>query len=53
MDAILIDTHLDTRINRCILMNVIVPKARIRTRSMGREREVRKTAGSSTYYDDG
>ena len=26
MDAILTDTHLDTRINRCILINVIAPK---------------------------
>ena len=26
MDAILTDSHLDTRIKTCILMNVIVPK---------------------------
>ena len=26
MDAILTDSHLDTRIKRCILINVIVPK---------------------------
>ena len=26
MDAILTDTHLDSRIERCILVNVIVPK---------------------------
>ena len=26
MDAILTDSHLDTRIKICILMNVIVPK---------------------------
>ena len=26
MDAILTDSHLDTRIERCILINVIVPK---------------------------
>ena len=26
MGAILTDSHLDTRIRRCILMNVIVPK---------------------------
>ena len=26
MDAILADSHLDTRINRCIRMNLIVPK---------------------------
>ena len=26
MDTILTDSHLDTRIKRCILMNVIVPK---------------------------
>ena len=26
MDAILTDSHLDTRIKRCVLMNVIVPK---------------------------
>ena len=25
MDAILTDSHLDTRIERCILMNAIVP----------------------------
>ena len=26
MDAVLSDTHLDTRITLCILINVIVPK---------------------------
>ena len=26
MDAILTDPHLDTKIKRCILMNVILPK---------------------------
>ena len=26
MDTILTDSHLDTKIKRCILMNVIVPK---------------------------
>ena len=26
MDAILTDSHLDPRIKRCVLMNVIVPK---------------------------
>ena len=26
MDAISSDSHLDTKINRCILINVIVPK---------------------------
>ena len=26
MDAILTDSHLDTRITSCILVNVIVPK---------------------------
>ena len=46
MDAIPTDSHLDTRIKRCILMNVIVPICR---RSMGNDGEVRKTAGNSTY----
>ena len=46
MDVILTDPHLDTRIKICILMNVIVPKVTV-CRSMGREREVRKTTGNS------
>ncbi|MEP2874451.1 MAG: reverse transcriptase domain-containing protein [Hyphomicrobiales bacterium] len=45
MDAILTDSNLDTRIKRCNLMNA---KARICWRSMGRERETRKTVGNST-----
>ena len=48
MHAFLIDSHLDTMIKRCILMNDIVPKLRVCRRSMGRGREVRKTAGNST-----
>ena len=51
MDAILTDSHLDTRIKRCILMNVIVPKLQyVRHIYMGREREVRKTIGIYTDY---
>ena len=48
MDAILTDSHLDTRIKSCILINVMCAKATICRRSMGREREVGKTAGSNT-----
>ena len=50
MDAILTDSHLDTGIRICILMNVIYcgTKARIGRKSMGREREVRKTVGNDT-----
>ena len=51
VDAILTDSHLDTIINRikiCILMNCDCAKARMCGRSMGREREVVKTAGNST-----
>ena len=47
MDAILTDPHLDTRIKICILINVICTKLRVRRRSMGRERDVRKTTGNS------
>ena len=48
MDAILTDSHLDTRNKICILLNVIVPKLyRMCRRSVGREREARKTAGNS------
>ena len=45
MDALLTDSHLDTRIKRCILMSVIVPKAKVCRRSMGRDHDVRKTTG--------
>ena len=45
-DAILTDSHLDTRIKLCILMNVNVPKLEY-PGSMGREGEVGKTAGNS------
>ena len=50
MDATLTDSHLDTinRIKICILMNCDCAKARMCGRSMGREREVVKTAGNST-----
>ena len=51
MDAILTDLHLDARISTCILMNVIVPKSRVRNRIMEREREGRKTAGNSSTGD--
>ena len=48
MDAILTDPHLDTRIKRCILMNLIdepdCTKARICRRRMGREQEVRQNS---------
>ena len=49
MDAVPAYSHLAIRIKRCILLNVIVncTKARVCRRSMGREREVRKTIGSS------
>ena len=46
MDAILTNPRLDTRITICILINVIVPKLRVCRRSMGKEREVRKTTGN-------
>ena len=49
MDTILTDSHLDTRINtypdKCEINST---KARICNRSMGRERENRKTFGNST-----
>ena len=50
MDAILTDSHLDTRIKRCTRYYVECDctKARIRRSSMGREREVGKTAGNSS-----
>ena len=42
MDAILTDSHLDTRIIICIPMKVIaLNKARVCRRSTGKEREVR------------
>ena len=47
MEAILTYPHLDTRIKIFILINVIVPKLEYAVRSMGREREVRKTTGNS------
>ena len=47
MDAILTDSHLDTRIQRCILINVIVPKLEYAGVRMGREREVRTTTRNS------
>ena len=46
MDAIPTDSHLDTRIKRCILMNVIVPKLEYAGEVWEREREVGKTAGN-------
>ena len=46
MDVILTDPHLDTRIKRCILINVIVLKLRVCRKNMKREREVRNTAGN-------
>ena len=47
MDAILTDSHLDTRIETFILNNVIVSNLEI-WRSMGREGGFRKTGGCST-----
>ena len=47
MDAILTDSHLDTGIKICILINVVVPKLEY-AGSMGREREARKKAGNNT-----
>ena len=44
VDAILTNSHVDNRIKIYILMNVIIPKLEYACRrSMGREREVRKT----------
>ena len=37
MDAILPDSHLDTRIKICVLMNLVVPQLYLCKRSMGRE----------------
>ena len=48
MDAILTDSHFYTRIKRCILMKVDSTGARICRRSIGREREARKSVGNST-----
>ena len=48
MDAILTDSHLDTRIKRCILMNVVVPKLEHAGEIWEGKREVGKTAGNST-----
>ena len=48
-DAILTDSHLDTRMKTCMYPDECdSAKARICRRSMGRERETRKTAGNST-----
>ena len=47
MDAILTDPHLDTRIKRCILMNVIAPMLRLCRINMKREHQVRETTGNS------
>ena len=52
MDVILPDSHLDTRMKRCVLMNCDCTTPRI-FRSMGREREVGKTAGNTINTDDG
>ena len=48
MDAILTDSHIDTRIKICHLMNDRT-KTRLCRRNMKRERTVRKTPGNSTY----
>ena len=48
MDAILTDSHLDTKIKKWILMNAVVPKLQYAGKNMGREREVGITAGNST-----
>lgn len=47
-DAILTDSNLGTRIKKCIIMNVVVPKATTCRSSMGRAREVCKTVGNSS-----
>ena len=47
IDAILTDSHLDTRIKRCILMPVIVPEPEY-AGELGREREVRTPVGTTT-----
>ena len=47
MDVILTDSHLETRIKICILMNV-VPEAGICGRSISRNAKRVKPAGSST-----
>ena len=49
MDAILIDSHLDTRIKRCILMDVIVPKLGSAGDKWGEDAKLVKTVGNSTY----
>ena len=43
MDAILTDSHLDTRIKIFILMNAMVPKLELCRRSIGREIEAGTT----------
>ena len=48
MDAILTDSHLDTRIKRCILMNVVAPKLAYAGEVREGNHGVGKTAGNST-----
>ena len=48
MDATLTDSHLDARIKRCILMNVMVPKLEHVGENMGRGWEARATVGHGT-----
>ena len=48
MDAILTDSHLDTRVKRCVLMNVIVPNIENAGENVGRECDVSKAGGNST-----
>ena len=49
MDAIVTDSHLGTRNMGCTLMNVILRKLEYAgDECMGKEREVRQTAGSKS-----
>ena len=48
MDAILTDSHLDTRVKMCS-DECDCTKARVCGRRKGREREIGKTAGTTTY----
>ena len=53
MDAILTDSHLGTRIKNMYYDSCDYAKARICRRSLGRELEAGKTAGSSTDGSSG
>ena len=47
MDAILTDSHLDTRLKIVFFFKCDGTKARVCSKSLGREREVRKTTVNS------